>query len=66
MNYFDEIQKALNAAKSVDDIDAVWNEKADIIKTLPDQQAKALDKIYLSERDKLEKAQVTDKSGKLI
>lgn len=66
VNYFAEIQKDLKAATSVDAIDAVWNDKEAIIKTLPEQQAKTLDKIYLAERDKLEKKQGADKSGKLI
>ena len=66
VNYFDEIQKKLKAADTVDAIDAVWNDNTEIIEGLNDAQRKALDKIYLSERDKLEKAQGTDKSGKLI
>ena len=66
VNYFDEIQKAIKAAKNVTDTDAVWNQYADIIKTLPDAQAKALDKIYLSHRDTIEKAQPAENNGKLI
>lgn len=66
VNYFDEIQKKLKAADTVDAIDAVWNDNTKIIEGLNDAQRKALDKIYLSERDKLEKAQGTDKAGKLI
>ena len=66
VNYFDEIQKAIKAAKNVTDTDAVWNQYAETIKTLPDAQAKALDKIYLAHRDTIGKSQPAENNEKLI
>lgn len=66
VNHFDEIQKALKAAPSVDAIDNLWNDKADTIKALPENQAKALDKIYLTARDAFQKLQPSETNGKLV
>lgn len=61
-----DIAKAINAAKTTDEVDAIWNDNTDVLNQI---KAKAksnfddLDKAYLSKRDALAKSEAKSKTS---